>query len=305
METLKLSEAGSQLTAWSDILMTWALTSGLRLLVIVVAAMVLLRLGRKFVSHTLSLAVRHHASDPIADALATKRRDTLTHLFTNILGTVIIAMALLMGLRNIGFDIAPILAGAGVVGVAIGFGAQALVKDVITGAFVILEDQYGVGDVVKLGDASGKVEEINLRTTVLRDGQGTRHIIPNGEISRASVMTRGWGQVLLDIDVAYDTDLDQALSVLSRVLETFSKDHPQLLLSPPEVLGVETLGDNSITLRSIIKTTPGDHWGVRRKLQKLVKEEFDRHKIEIPFPQRTVWLKNENVDTPGSLGTRD
>ena len=164
-----------------DAAITWVLGPGLRIVLIILLAWVAARIGRTFIQRSLALALHPAGRNPLADIQITKRRNTLTGLFVTILGVAVISVATIMVFKELNFEIGPILASAGIVGVAVGFGAQSLVKDIISGAFIVLEQQFGVGDVVKIGDHSGVVESLGLRTTMLRDQEGVAHIIPNGK----------------------------------------------------------------------------------------------------------------------------
>ena len=201
-----------------DAAITWVLGPGLRIVLIIVLAWVAARIGRTFIQRSLALALHPAGRNPLADIQITKRRNTLTGLFVTILGVVISSVAATMVFKELNFEVGPILASAGIVGVAVGFGAQSLVKDIISGAFIVLEQQFGVGDVVKIGDRSGVVESLGLRTTMLRDQEGVAHIIPNGKIEMVSVMTKDWSQLVLDVDVAYNTDIDEAVGAIQKVL---------------------------------------------------------------------------------------
>ena len=161
----------------------------------------------------------------------------------------------------------------------------------LTGVFVILENQFGIGDVVRIGDTSGLVEQLNLRTTVLRGLDGTVSIIPNGEIARVHVLTKGWSRLVLDVGVAYDSDLDRVYDVLMATLNAYADESPLIVLERPELLGVESLGDSAITVRALVKTMPSKQWECGRAVRKRVKEAFDAAGIVIPFPQRTVWMQ--------------
>jgi small conductance mechanosensitive channel len=191
-------------------------------------------------------------------------------------------------------DIGPLIAGAGVAGLAIGFGAQSLVKDVITGFFILLEDQIRVGDVVEAGGVSGLVESMNLRTTVLRDLQGRVHVIPNGEIKVVTNMTKEWSRAVVDVSVSYREDLEEVLRVVRGVCDELAADPDvaPVVLDRPEVLGVDSLGDSSVAIRVMIKTRPLEQWRVAREFRRRVKNTFAARGIEIPYPQRTVHLVN-------------
>jgi small conductance mechanosensitive channel len=201
-----------------------------------------------------------------------------------------------MILGQLGLAVGPLLAGAGVVGVAIGFGSQNLVRDVISGVFMLIEDQYGVGDVIDTGPASGVVEGITLRTTQIRDVRGTLWHVPNGRIERVGNMSQLWSRALLDIEVAYATDLGQARRVIKDVADTVWRDAnwAHKVLEEPEIWGVEVLGSDGISIRLVVKTAPLAQWDVSRELRERLKVAFDDHGIEIPFPQRVVWHRNEN-----------
>ncbi len=285
---------------WStqtEVLFQWAATSGLRIILIVIFLLVALRLARFFVRRAIGIALRPHGVNALDDLMITKRQATLTSLLEAVATIVLIVVAILMIFQEIGFAIAPILASAGVAGVAIGFGAQSLVKDIISGAFIIVERQFSVGDVVRVGDLSGGVEEINLRTIVLRAVDGSVHIIPNGEIKQVTVMTRDWSRLVLDLDVGYGADIPRASAIVKEILEAYAAEHPDFVLEPPEVLGVESLGESSVQIRAWMKMLPGKQWPAGRELRGRIKAAFDEAGIEIPFPQRTLWIHKDD-DTP-------
>lgn len=209
----------------------------------------------------------------------------------------VIALLIILG-TTFGVNITPLLAGAGILGLAIGFGAQDLVKDVISGAFMLIEDQYGVGDVIDVGEATGVVEGIGLRTTRLRDVTGTLWHVPNGEIRRVGNMSQEWSRALLDIGIAYGSDVDEAAAVIKQVADAMYEEdtYSHLFLGNPEIWGVETLSADSVEIRLVIKTRPGEQWAISRELRRRIKLALDEAQIEIPFPQRTVWLRHEPED---------
>jgi small conductance mechanosensitive channel len=205
---------------------------------------------------------------------------------------VIYLAAAMMIITECGVNIGPLLAGAGIAGVAIGFGAQSLVKDVISGFFLLMENQIRVGDVANIAGISGLVEAINLRTTRLRDLEGRVHIIPNGEIAVATNFTRDWSRALVEIGVAYKEDVDNVISVLKDVGEEMRNDpaYKEIILEPLTVLGVDSFGDSSVNIRVFFKTLPIKQWEVAREFRKRVKKAFDEKGIEIPFPHRTIYM---------------
>lgn len=285
---------------WSqrfDEIADWVAGDGLRIVLVLVLLVVAIRVGRTFVRRTVTLAVRPRGQDPLLDLMIAKRQATLVNLFDGVLSIALIVIAALMIFQLLNFNVGPLLASAGVAGVAIGLGAQSVVKDVLSGVFVILEQQFSVGDVVRIGTLSGAVEELNLRTVVLRDGDGSVHIIPNGQIDKVTVLTRDWSRVLLNIDVAYDTDLAKASACLQGVLDAYAAAHADLIIEPPEVLGVENLAESSVTIRAWMKVLPGKQWTISRALRAEIKTAFDAAGIEIPFPQRTLWVKSEGTES--------
>lgn len=221
-----------------------------------------------------------------------KRAKTICALVRHAVDVVVLGVAFLMILRELGLDIAPILAGAGVVGRAVGFGAQSLVKDVISGFFLILEDQIRVGDVAVIDGTGGLVESIQLRTTVLRDLGGIVHVFPNGSIARLSNMTKDFSYAVLDVGVAYKEDTDRVVDVLRAVGADLARDEAfaPLVLEPLEVLGVDAFGDSQVTIKIRMKTLPIQQWAVGRELRRRIKKAFDAAGIEIPFPHMSVYF---------------
>jgi small-conductance mechanosensitive channel len=282
---------GMDLDKMFDYVVKWLLSSGIHILIIVIIAGVGLKLGRVFIKKSLSVALRDTGKSILADIQTDKRRRTLETLFTGILRVTIIVVAGLMIFQEIGLAIGPVLASAGIVGVAIGFGAQSLVKDIITGAFIVLEQQFNIGDVVKIGDRAGAVESMGIRTTTLRDGDGVAHIIPNSKIDSVSVFTKGWSQLQLDVDVTYDADVDRVISIIENVLNDYAKEYSTEVIEQPKVLGIEALGENSLKIRSTIKTAPGKQWDAGRIIRLRIKKAFEQNGIQIPFQQSAAWIR--------------
>jgi moderate conductance mechanosensitive channel len=226
-----------------------------------------------------------------------QRTRTLVSLLRSVGRAIIFVIFLFMLLSAIGLDLGPLLAGAGVVGLAISFGAQSLVKDVISGLFILIENQFGVGDVIRIEGVSGAVERMTLRVVVLRDVHGVVHTVPNGQIKMVSNLTRTWSRVVLDVGVAYKEDVDRVMAVMRDVGHELWDD-PEwrpLLVDPVEVPGIESFGESSVTIRMMAKTLPLKQWDVARELRRRLKHRFDRESIEIPFPhQKLVW----DGDTP-------
>lgn len=208
-------------------------------------------------------------------------------------GVVVIwVVAIMMALRELGFDIGPILAGAGIVGLAVGFGAQNLVRDIISGLFLIIENQVRVNDVAIINGTGGLVEEVNLRTTVLRSQDGTVHIFPNGAITTLSNMTRQYSYYVFDLGVAYKEDTDRVVEIIKEVGAAILDDpeYAPFIKEPIEVLGVDQFADSAVIIKARIKTEPIRQWTVGRELNRRFKKRFDELGIEIPFPHRTLYF---------------
>ena len=228
-------------------------------------------------------------------ARADTRAETISSVLTAMGRVVIWTLAVLLVLGELGFDLAPMIAGAGIVGVAVGFGAQSLVADFLSGLFMLMEDQYGVGDWVDVGETSGTVEHVGLRTTRIRSLDGLLWTVRNGEIVRTANANQGWGRAIVDIGVGYDVDLDEAQSLIQAVAAEAQGD-PELapkFQGDPEMWGIQELGDDAVTIRLVIKSSPGDQWGLARALRLRIKQALDERGMEIPFPQRTIWLRTE------------
>ncbi|HSM18386.1 MAG TPA: mechanosensitive ion channel family protein [Gemmatimonadales bacterium] len=228
-----------------------------------------------------------------------RRARTVAGLAYSVARIGIIATAILLVL-NLFFPIGPLLAGVGVFGLALSFGAQSLVRDMISGFFILVENQFGVGDIIEVGGTSGVVERMTLRIVALRDVEGVLHIIPNGQIVKVSNKTRGWSRVVLDVGVGYGEQVDEVIAVLADVGREFTTDEEWAddLTADPVVQGVQGLADSAVNVRVVVDTKPGRQWEVKRELNRRIKNRFDSEGIEIPFPQRTVHLRGGPAPTP-------
>jgi small conductance mechanosensitive channel len=220
-----------------------------------------------------------------------QRAETLGSVFESTASVVIYSIAVLMALSEFDINLGPLIAGAGIAGIALGFGAQAIVRDFLAGTFMLIEDQYGVGDVVDLGDATGVVEEVSLRTTRIRDVEGTVWYFPNGEVLRVGNKSQQWARSVLDIEVAYETDIDHARRVILEAAASVWRDQLEkaTILEEPEIWGIERFGENAVAIRLVVKTEPGEQWAASREIRQRLKKAFDAEGIVIPFPQRVVW----------------
>lgn len=264
-----------------------------KVLVVVLFALFVYRILKFVIGRLVSRNVDE--DDPIVKRLREQRAQTLASLLTNVALIVVVTVTLLTVLGTF-MDIGPILASVGVLGLAVSFGAQTLVKDIISGTFLLLEGQFGIGDVVRVGDTAGLVEKITLRTTILRDLHGVVHVIPNGSIDRVSNLTKTWSRAVIDVGVAYREDVDEVIAVLKQLGAEFQAD-PEwgaLLIEPPEVLGVEQLADSAVVIRMMAKTLPLKQWEVARELRRRIKKRFDAEGIEIPYPHVSFyWGQNQ------------
>ncbi len=272
----------------SDPVALWALTKTmLRILLIVVLAGILMKISSKLIIK-LKMHLRERA---IEDAEELKRIDTVGRVFRYIATIVIGIIAIVEILHQLGISIAPILAAAGVVGLAIGFGAQSLIKDYFNGFFILLENQIRQGDVVDAGGKAGLVEEVTLRYIRMREYSGNVHYVPNGSITTVTNMSRGFAQAVIDVGVAYRENVDEVIKVMKAVGEDLRTDdeYQFKILDHMEVAGVDQLGDSSVTIRCRFKVMPLEQWGVRREYLKRIKAAFDQHGIEIPYPHLTIY----------------
>ncbi len=234
---------------------------------------------------------------------STHRTRTVGTVVGNVASIMVYLIGIGMALAEFGVNLGPLIAGAGIVGVALGFGAQSLVKDFLSGIFMFIEDEYGVGDIIDVGEASGVVEVVNLRTTRIRDIDGTLWHVPNGEIRRVANKSQEWARTVLDIEVAYDTDIGHATQVIKRVADEVWDEAPAnaTILEEPELWGIEAFGQSAIAIRLVMKVAPSEQWTTARLIRARIKEAFDAEGIQIPFPQHTVWL-HQVAERPTSTG---
>ncbi|MGD9852164.1 MAG: mechanosensitive ion channel family protein [Nitrospirales bacterium] len=266
--------------------------ASLRILLILTVAYMgvrALRFGLRKLENILLTWREREDKDRIANE---KRVKTLTGMLLTICLTLIWVIAVIMGLDQIGLDVTPILAGAGIAGLAVGFGAQNIVRDLINGFFMILENQVRVGDVAVVNGTGGLVEAITFRTITLRDLSGTVHIFPNGTITTLANMTKEWSAYVMEIGVAYKEDTDHVVAVMKDVADELQQD-PKLgkkMIEPIEILGVDAFGESEVVIKARIKTLPIEQWAVGREYRRRLKKAFDEEKIEIPFPHRTLYM---------------
>jgi small conductance mechanosensitive channel len=274
------------------------------LIVVVATAFVLVLVRSAIRRWTSRVENRYALSDDHEQREQAKRLRTITDVVRMVFSLTVWAVAVLTILATWGIPMTPLVTVGATIGVAIGFGAQDFVKDVIGGFFVLVEDQYAVGDVVRIADVSGSVEAITLRSTVLRDLDGNRHFVPNGQVRVASNMTSGFSRVVVDVPVSYDTDLDRAMEVIADEASrmSLSDEWSGSFLEPPSMLGVDRLDASSVNIRVVLTTVSDERWRVKRGFLKLIKQRLDREGIEIPYQYVNLVAR----DNPSSeVGTED
>ncbi|MDD5206584.1 MAG: mechanosensitive ion channel family protein, partial [Desulfobacterales bacterium] len=287
------------LSLFSDyfqIAVDWLLTSGIRILFIAVLALIAIKAAKLLSAKIVSLTLRPQ------DEELKKRANTLGAFvrYVSVIAIALIAAMMILGEMRV--DIGPILAGAGVLGLAIGFGAQSLVKDWLSGFFILLEDQFRVGDVVEVGGKGGLVEEINLRMTILRDLHGNVHYVRNGQIDTVTNMTKDYSQYVFNIRVAYREDVDEVMEVI-RLIDEELRNDPEFkddILQPLEVMGVDQFADSAVIIKARTTTKPIKQWRIGREFNRRLKKKFDELGIEIPYPHLTLYMgiDKEGVSPP-------
>ncbi len=268
----------------------WLATNGPRVLAVIVFVFLARWISRLVGRKVVAAIVRRRGSLQGADRDA--RAETLGRVFQNATGTAILVLGTLAILDQVGVNVTVLLGGAAVIGAAVAFGSQNLIRDFVAGFMILVENQYSVGSVVKIGDVSGVVEDISLRTTVLRDEEGVVHFIPHGQINTVSNMTYSWSRAVLTIAVSYKEDVDRVMQILLEVAQQLSHDpgFSHSIIDEPEMLGVDALGDSSVSIKFLIKTRPMRQWAVKREVLRRIKKKFDELGIAIPFSQRVVQL---------------
>ncbi len=280
------------LSPWLLSILTDAMNAGVRIFFILTIAYIGIRFLKMGLTRLETLLIKHRAQEEPHSEATSKRIKTLIGLIQTIGLATIWIIASIMALDQMGLDITPILAGAGIIGLAIGFGAQNLVRDMINGFFIILENQIRVGDVAVVNGTGGLVERISFRTITLRDQAGVVHVFPNGTILTLANMTKEWSAYVMEISIAYKEDTDRVVEVMKEVGKELQQ-HPDFhahILEPIEIFGVDQFRESEVVMKARIKTQPMKQWNVGREYRRRLKKAFEAHDIEIPFPHRTLYM---------------
>jgi small-conductance mechanosensitive channel len=275
---------------------SWLTASGIKILGILIALIILSQMSR-WVVKWLERFVPE--KDSLQATEAKKRAQTLGNILRHVLLIVIFFIAILMILGELGIQLGPLLATAGIGALAIGFGAQSLVKDFISGFFILLENQYRIGDAIEVAGVSGLVESVSLRKTVLRDLEGRVHTIPNGEIKVVSNLSKEWSRAVVDIGISYRDDVDHIIDLLAQIGKELAGEEPyqSAILESPQILGVERFGESQLVIRMIVKTMPLKQWEVGRELRRRIKNRFDEKGIQIPSSHRILFWEETDKKT--------
>jgi small conductance mechanosensitive channel len=281
----------------------WFDNNGVKVIAIVVVAIVVSIVTRFLVRR---FRRKLEGKPSLTQELNLQRATTLAHALSTAVVVIIWAIAVLLVLGTLDVPLAPFLASAGVAGVALGFGAQSLVKDTLSGFFILLENQFGVGDVIEVqttaGPASGKVEDLTLRITTLRAFDGTLHVIPNGNIQVVSNKSKGWARAIVDVRVAYGEDVDRVREVLEELFEEIRKDTvlKEWIMEGPSILGVESLADYALVVRVVADTRPSKRWDAERRLRERITRRLSERGIRVPFPP-AVSPRPDDASATGSM----
>jgi moderate conductance mechanosensitive channel len=282
----------------------WLVESLPILLLILILAVVGLKLVDLILTRIRRLMVRQMKTIDEGELIEQgKRLDTLMDILRSVLRITLWVIVVMMVLKKLGVDIAPLIAGAGIAGLAVGFGAQELVRDMISGFFILMENQIRTGDVAIINGTPGLVQHVGLRTLVLRDNSGVVHVFQNGKIDTLSNMTKEWSAMVFDIGVAYKEDVDQVIETMKEVGSDLQSD-PEFghhILEPLEVLGLDSFADSAVVIKARLKTVPIQQWATGREYRRRLKKAFDLKGIEIPFPHRTVYFGNSSPNNGASL----
>ncbi|HKX27457.1 MAG TPA: mechanosensitive ion channel family protein [Blastocatellia bacterium] len=261
---------------------------GLSAVVIIVVTIFLMRFVTALIKTVFKLYERSAAA--LDHTVATRRLQTLAAILRGVLQAIIVFIGMMTLLAKLDVPIAPILASAGVVGIAVGFGAQSLIKDLFAGFLILLEDQYNIGDTVKIGEAAGTVEQLTLRVTRIRGIDGSLTTIPNGSITVVSNMSKDWSRVVLDVEVSYEEDVDRAMGILLEIAQEMKNEYPREIIEDPTMQGIDKMGPTAVTLRLMVKTTPTKHVEIGRELRRRIKLSFEREGIKVPNPHQQLIL---------------
>ena len=291
--TYTMEKAKLHIEQWADKILPWLLEHGIKIILIAAIGYIVYKVLLKIIDKAVRIAV---VPDPDSSLDAEqKRENTLISLFSATLKTVILLIVCMMTLQELGIMIGPLLAGAGIIGLALGFGGQYLIRDLISGLFIILENQYRIGDYVDFGPVSGLVERITLRVTTIRNTDGTVHHVPHGEIKIVSNLSKNFSRVNLNVGISYNADIEKVIAIVNSVGEELASDPAwkDSILKAPKFLRVQDFADSAVIIKILGETIPQMQWDVAGELRKRILEAFKKNNIEIPFPQTVVHLETQ------------
>lgn len=277
-----------QIVNLQDLIFPWLMTHGIKIVIVVIGFIVLNSFVKKLVQRSIRVSVR--SGTYVSKEAEIKRENTLIRICTGVIRISLLSICVLMILSEVGLEIGPILAGAGIVGLAVGFGGQYLIRDIISGIFIIIENQYRVGDVVNFDGTGGLVEDISLRMTTIRDLDGTVHHIPHGDIKRVANLSKTYSRVNMNIGISYKSNIEHVIRVVNKVGKDLAEDPTwkESILSAPQFLRIDSFADSAIVIKILGDTQPIKQWEVSGELRKRIKVAFEHEGIEIPFPQIVI-----------------
>lgn len=288
-----MEKAKIHIEQWADKILPWLLEHGIKIILIAAIGYIVYKVLLKIIDKAVRIAV---VRDPDSSLDAEQKRETtLISLFSVTLKTVILLIVCMMTLQELGIMIGPLLAGAGIIGLALGFGGQYLIRDLISGLFIILENQYRIGDYVDFGPVSGLVERITLRVTTIRNTDGIVHHVPHGEIKIVSNLSKNFSRVNLNLGISYAADIEKVITLVNSIGQELASDPAwkESILQAPKFLRVQDFGDSAVIIKVLGETVPQMQWDVAGELRKRILEGFKKNNIEIPYPQTVVHLEHQ------------
>jgi len=293
----KVESVGARLANRRDELVDWLIHGGVSVIIVVIITIFVMRFSAAIIRTIFTLVERGAVQND--NTQSRRRLQTLSNILSGVVQVVIGFIGLMVLLQQLEINITPILASAGVVGIAVGFGAQSLIKDLFAGFLILMEDQFSVGDMVRIGEHSGAVEQLTLRVTRVRGADGSLTTIPNGTINTVSNLSKGWSRVVLDVEVDINENIDRAMQVMLQTAGDMRTEQPETLIEEPAMLGIDQLSYNSAIIRMFVKTAPGKHFETGRELRRRIKLAFDREGIRTPLAKQQLLMTEPMSEKQG------